>query len=124
AAHRDTRASPNVADLCDRFIAEYLPRKRPLTQRTYRRLITINILPVLGRMKVASVAYRDIDALHRGISKRGAPYEANRTLAVLSRMFSLAIRWGWRSDNPCRGIERNPGRRQSRYPRAPAGPRE
>jgi integrase len=30
-------------------------------------------------------------------------------------MFSLAIRWGWRADNPCRGIERNQERKRTRY---------
>jgi integrase len=30
-------------------------------------------------------------------------------------MFSLAIRWGLRPDNPCRGIERNPENKRQRY---------
>jgi integrase len=30
-------------------------------------------------------------------------------------MFSLAIRWRWRPDNPCRGIERNPENKRTRY---------
>ena len=38
---------------------------------------------------------------HRDISKR-APIHANRVVAVLSKMFSLAVRWGWRTDNPVR----------------------
>ena len=33
----------------------------------------------------------------------------------LSKMFSLAIRWGWRSDNPCKGIERNQESKRQRY---------
>jgi len=63
---------------------------------------------------VAAVTYSDVDALHRTISKR-APYHANRVLALLSKMFSLAIRWGWRADNPCRGIERNQEQKRKRY---------
>jgi integrase len=30
-------------------------------------------------------------------------------------MFGLAIRWGWRSDNPAKGIERNPEEKRHRY---------
>ncbi len=30
-------------------------------------------------------------------------------------MFYLSIRWGWRHDNPCRGIERNPEGKRARY---------
>ena len=49
-------------DLCDRFTQEVIPRKRPLTQRDYRRHIAVAIRPALGRMKVAAVVYADVDA--------------------------------------------------------------
>ena len=45
------------------------------------------------------MTFADVDALHRKISKR-APTHANRVLALLSRMFTMAIRWGMRTDNP------------------------
>jgi integrase len=35
-------------------------------------------------------------------------YQANRLLAILSKMFSLAIERGWRLDNPCKGIRKFP----------------
>ena len=44
--------------------------------------------------------------LHRDVAKR-APYRANRVVAVASKMFSFAVKWKMRPDNPCRGIERN-----------------
>jgi integrase len=109
------RAAPTVSDLCDRFLAEYLPRKRPSTQHTYRLQIENEIRPALGRMKVAEVAFADTDNLHRKISGRGTPYRANRIIALLSRMFSMAIRWQWRSNNPCLGIERNQEHKRRRY---------
>jgi integrase len=112
--HEGDRSSPTVADLCVRFEAEYLPRKRPWTQKSYRQQIAADILPVMRRLKVAAVTYSDVDRLHRDIGKR-APTHANRVLALLSKMFSLAIRWGWRSDNPCRGIERNQEQKRRRY---------
>jgi len=42
-------------------------------------------------------------------------FTPNRVLALFSKMMNLAIRWGWRSDNPCRGIERNQEQKRRRY---------
>jgi hypothetical protein len=39
-------------------------------------------------------------------SMKATPYRTNRMLALLSKMFSLAIEWEWRSDNSVRGIPR------------------
>jgi integrase len=108
------RDAPTVNDLADRFEAEHLPKKRALTQRDYRALLANEIRPALGNMQVAEVQFSDIDRLHRRISAR-APYVANRTVALCSRMFNLAIRWQWRADNPCRGIERNQENKRRRY---------
>jgi len=110
----ENRAAATVADLCARFERDYLPRNRPSTQRVYRQQIQTDILPALGRMKVAAVSHADIDGFHHRLSAR-APTHANRTLAVLSRMFNLAARWGWRSDNPCKGVERNQENKRHRY---------
>jgi integrase len=43
------------------------------------------------------------------------PYQANRVLALLSKMFSLAVKWGWRIDNPVKGIERFQEKRRERW---------
>jgi integrase len=110
----DNRAAPTVADLCARFEEDYLPRKRPTTQRVYRQQIQTDILPTFGKTKVAAVSHSDIDGFHHRLSAR-APTHANRTVAVLSRMFSLAIRWGWRIDNPCKGVERNQENKRHEY---------
>jgi integrase len=45
----------------------------------------------------------------------GNPYRANRVVAVASKMFSLAVRWKMRPDNPCKGIERNYEVKRKRY---------
>ena len=109
------RAAPTVSDLCDRFIAEYLPRKKPSTRHTYRLQIDNEIRSAFGRLKVTEVAFSDIDGLHRKITARGVPYRANRVIALLSRMFSMAIRWRMRTDNPVRGVERNQEHKRHRY---------
>jgi integrase len=111
---RAGRLAPTVADLCDRVTEEFIPKKRPATQRDYRRMIEQEIIPSIGSTKVADIVFADIDRLHRRIGRR-APYTANRCVALLSKMFSLAIRWQYRVDNPCRGVEKNPEHRRERY---------
>jgi integrase len=111
-----SRAAPTVDELCDRFIAEYLPRKKLSTQYTYKGQIETIIRPELGRLKVGEVSFDDVDALHRKLTASGTPYRANRVISTVSRMFSMAIKWRWRTDNnPCRGIERNLEHKRRRY---------
>lgn len=109
------REAPTVADLIARFEAEHLVRKRASTADAYRRILTLHVAPVLKHLKVAAVAYADIDALHRRVTKNGGPYVANRTHAVLSKMFALAIHWGMRDSNPAKGVERNTESKRRRY---------
>lgn len=58
----------------------------------------------LNSKLVASITHEDIEIIHHALRK--TPYHANRCIALLSKMFSLAVKWGWRSDNPVKGIER------------------
>jgi integrase len=112
---RGQREAPTVNDLCDRFEEEHLPRKRPSTARDYRLFLRSHIRPALGQRKVATLAFADVDALHRAVTKRSGPYLANRVLATLSKMCALGMKWGWRHDNPCRGVERNDEAKRKRY---------
>jgi len=111
---KELRAAPTVADLCARFEEVHLPRKRRLTAQGYRYEIAADVHPAPGKLKVAAVTYADIDKLHRDISRR-APYQANRVLALLPKMFTLSIRWGMRTDNPSKGVERNAEEKRKRY---------
>jgi integrase len=108
------REAPTVASLCARFEAEHLPRLRPSTAQMYRGLIRNEVLPALGRMRVAAVEFEDTDRLHRKLSLR-APYLANRLLALLSKMFALSILWKMRSNSPVRGVQRNQEIKRKRY---------
>ena len=77
-------------------------------------MIEREIIPAIGSIKVADVTYSDIDRLHRRIGRR-APYSANRCVALLSKMLSLAVRWQYRADNPAKGIERHQEQKRERY---------
>jgi integrase len=109
------RSAPTVADLIDRFEQEHLPRKRPRTAEEYRRTLRLHIRPALKNLKVSEVAFSDIDRVHRKLTAAGSPYQANRAVAIVSKMFSLAVRWGMRETNPTKGIERNTEFGRRRY---------
>lgn len=102
-----SRSAPTVSELCDQFTTEYLPKKRASTQHTYKLHIKNVIRPALGGLKVNELTFSEVDSLHRKITGRGKRYRANRVVATLSSMLSQAIKWGWRTGNPCEGIERN-----------------
>jgi integrase len=112
----DERAAPTMRDLVERFEAEHLPRRRPGTAYAYTRTLRLHVEPHFGKhRKVAEVSFEDVDALHRSVTSKAGPYAGNRTLAVLSKMFSLAVRWRMRSDNPVKGVERNTEAKRKRY---------
>jgi integrase len=101
------KTAPTVADLAERFLAEHGATKtKPSTAIEYRRLIKRYVLPAVGRKPVREVTRADVSRLHHG--HRTKPYAANRALAVLSKMFALAEKWGERPDgsNPCRHVEK------------------
>lgn len=111
-----SRAAPTFAELCDRFEAEHVPRKRPGTAANYRSVLTRHVRPFFGaHTKITDVTFADVDALHRKITAAGHLHRANTTIRIVSRMFALAIRWGWCDANPCRGIERNVEEPRKRY---------
>jgi integrase len=108
------RLAPTVADMCERYIEDNLPKLRSTTAREYRSIIETYILPAMRHMKVADVQFATVDGFHRGWTKQ-APYRANRAIQILSRMFSLAQRWGWVRQNPAKGIEKNVENKRNRY---------
>src|SRR5262249_53089499 len=89
------------------------PKKRESSLCNDRSLLDRFILPRLGAKLVAELSRRDVETLH--LSLKETPYQANRAMALLSKMLSLAIRWGWRTDNPVKGIERFPEERRERW---------
>ena len=109
------KEAPTVADLAERFLAEHVEAKRKASTATaYRKLLNQIIVPAIGQRKVVDLTRADVTKLHH--ANRATPYQANRLLGVLSKMFNLAEQWGLRPDgsNPCRRIERFAERHRER----------
>jgi site-specific recombinase XerD len=112
AAERDAlRQSFTVEQLGARFLKEHVAvRCKPTTQSEYRRSVELFIDPFFGQQRVRSVTTADVAQLHGTLSH--IPYQANRTLRVISKMMNLAEIWGLRDrhSNPCEDIQRYPER--------------
>jgi hypothetical protein len=108
-------AMPTVAQLCDRYLAEHAEtHKRQSSIRDDRAMIEKIIKSSLGGKRVPDVEREDITAVHRRMKE--TPYRANRVLALLSKMFSLAVvDWKLRADNPVVGVQRYDEERRRRY---------
>jgi integrase len=104
-----------VTKLWDRFEKEHLSKRKLKTKQNYKQIWASHIKPALGTKKVIDVNRDDIHRLHHRMSKH--PYQANRTLSVLSKMFNLAERWNMRLDgtNPCRHVEKYREYSRQRY---------
>jgi len=117
AAHRAAaRKSPTVAELAERYLDQHAEvHNKPRTVLEYRRLLKRRVLPAFGPLKAEAITTDDVMRLHHSL--RATPYEANRTLALLSKLFNLAEAWKIRPQhsNPCHRLRRYTEHKRERF---------
>ncbi len=116
--------SETMKNLCDRFIEEYAIVHKKTWQEDKRRLDK-HVIPALGKQKVDSITRSDINALHQKLGKT-AKYEANRVLALLSKVFEIAIEYGVvpaEHPNPARKIKKFKEEKRDRWVKQDEMPR-
>jgi integrase len=117
AARRQAdRKAVTVAELAERLMTEHVAVKRKAgTVREYRRLVDQIIVPAIGRRPVKDLTRAEIEVLHS--AHRDTPYQANRVLALLSKMMNWGEKRGLRQEgtNPCRHVERFAEGRRERF---------
>jgi integrase len=105
-----------VADVAATFMDEHVrARRKDRTVAEYQRLFDKLILPRVGRLPIKDVTRHDVARVHHAL--RDTPYQANRVIALLSKLMNWAELKGYRSDNsnPCRHVERNEEDRRERF---------
>jgi integrase len=110
------QGAATVADVCERFISEYVPiHCKESTAKEYRRSVDLFIKPAFGTRKVPDIIRSDIAKLHHDLREK--PYQANRTLGVLSVLFNQCEIWGLRPDgsNPCRHVKKYTEKKRERF---------
>ena len=112
---KDARLAPTVAEVCERYLKEHArPLKKPSSVYIDELYIRLHIKPHLGNRKVASIAFKDVNALHRSLHE--TPYQANRVIALVSKILRLCEEWELRPQhtNPCGRVQRFPERSKHR----------
>lgn len=132
------RGQPSVGDLCDRYLAEHAPKKKPSSAKSDLRLIENHVRPLLGSRFIKEIKKSDIEQFHKevaqgktaptnpddvrrkqkgGVVVRGGRGVANRALTLLSKMFNLAEDWQLRSQNsnPVSRVKRFAEGRRERF---------
>jgi integrase len=110
------RNAATVNDLAERFDKEHISvRLKASTAKEYRSNLKRFILPALGRLAVPEITRADVAKFHHDL--RHIPYQANRCLEVVSKMFGLAEMWGLRPDgsNPRKHIRKYPEEKRERF---------
>jgi integrase len=98
------RASATVAELAEAYLDKWArPRKRSAAED--ERILRKDVLPAWRRRKAQDITRKDVIAMLDAIVDRGSPIAANRTLAVVRRMFGWALSRDIVPANPCGGVK-------------------
>lgn len=92
--------APAFAELASEYIEKHA-KKNKRSWKEDERILGRDVLPVLGSRKVHEVKRRDVIRLLDAIVDRGAPIQANRTLALVRKIFNWAISRDIVETNPC-----------------------
>ena len=104
AAKHVERQGGTFRELAALYMAKHAkPRKR--SWRDDERILNVELLPVLGTSRAKAVTRTQVRELVEAIADRGAPIMANRTLALVRKVFNVGI------DQEFDGLEGNPAAR-------------
>jgi integrase len=98
------RAAETVAELAEAYLEKWArPRKRSHAED--ERILRKDVIRTWGRRKAKDISRRDVLALLDVIIDRGSPIAANRTLAVVRRMFGWALTRDIIPASPCVAVK-------------------
>ncbi len=116
ATKQQAAAGETVKALCETYMERHArPHKKSWKEDEQR--IDRRIIPAWGNLKASSLRRNDVAMLHSKVGE-DHPYEANQILALLSRMFDLARRWGFVPEdfpNPARDIDKFKEQKRDRW---------
>ena len=97
------------------FLAYAFAKKKTGTARGYDNALRLHILPQFGTKRLTKITHADVESLHASMSERRP--QANRTLAVLSAVWSWAARHRHvdAASNPTKGVEKYRESARERY---------
>ena len=132
----NARHAPIMKDLIDRFIDEHLPKLEATNAKDQISMLNGLVLPDWRTRKVADITPTDVDRLLTKVAEgrprpsktvpkakrksplkpaKPTPVRANRLGEVLRKMFSLAVTWKMRTDNPATSFRKRPETARERF---------
>lgn len=121
-----SREAPRVSDMTKRYLEEHTPHLAARNAADQHTIMRKLVEPDWGKKLVTEITKADVEKLLTKIAAGRArpskakpnnrarklqgvkptPVRANRVGEVLRKMFTLAIGWGWRDDNPASAFRR------------------
>ena len=131
----ELRTAPHVSDMIERYIAEHVVKLAPANAADQKAMLAKLVAPLWGNKLVTAITKTDVAKLLAKIAEGRArpakekpnnrarklqgpkptPVRANRVGEVLRKMFTLAIGWGMRTDNPASGFRRRIENERERF---------
>lgn len=90
--------------LFDRYTKEVIPQKAEESQKSDRRAMSC-LRAAFGDMHPKDITAVDIYS-YQDVRSQVAKVRVNREKSLLSHVFTMAIRWGIVTDNPCKHVKR------------------
>ena len=100
----------------DELAHEYMEKHAKVHKRSWQedeRILKRELLPRWRRVKAKSITRRHVRRILDGIMERGSPIQANRTLALVRKIFNFGMQQDMVEVNPCHGLAR-PGQERQR----------
>lgn len=110
------RQAPNLKAFAELYLERHARiRKKPAGIENDQSMLRRYIVPTLGHERVEKINRAMVCELQFKLVH--LPIRANRVLALLSKMMTLAELWGYRpqGSNPCKYVQRYPERKRERY---------
>jgi integrase len=109
------RREMTIREVAALYLADHVKaHNKPSWAKEIELILTARILPPFGTRRIGDLSRAEIKRWHSRMA--ASPYRANRCLAVLRKMLSLAHReWELRDDNPATGIQSFPEKRRERF---------
>lgn len=131
----NAREAPRVSDMTKRYLEEHTPHLAARNAADQHTIMAKLVEPDWGRKLVTEITKTDVEKLLTKIAAGRArpskakpnnrakklqgvkptPVRANRVGEVLRKMFTLAVGWGWREDNPASAFRRRIENERERF---------
>lgn len=105
------KRAPTLRDLSNEYLEKYAIHKKSIYE--IQRIISKDLMPTWGHRKAKDIKRRDVLRLLDRIVDRGAPIQANRTLALIRKIYNWGISRDLVETNPCLQVKA-PGQENQR----------